>query len=331
MAESGRVTRPGRAFCSSAKTGGAGPAEAVNGLVGVADDEERAARLGPVQGEGALQGVDVLKLVGEQVGEAAVLRTGLRQGVEQQIVEVAQAQAVQPAVVGGAQGGIFLVRLGAGDGLQRRLGAQAFANFGGGFFGQGQRFGSAHEGFWRQHGLADGVEGADGEGGGGLFAQRGLHPGAEFGGGGAGEGDGGDLFGAGPARGEQPQQALHEGFGFAGARPGHHRHGGRGAVGGALLLFAENRGGRGGGGFLRFGLPGGRGGLGGALRRGGGEQRELAEEGFPLAGGEEGDDAVHAVVPRLAEHPALAQAADAFGQKRAAQAGEVGVRGVQQN
>ena len=73
-------------------------AEAVNGLIRVADDEQAA--LPPVLHQLVLQGVDVLKLVHQQVAEAGFPAHVQRQCFRQQVVQISCAQFVHPFVVG---------------------------------------------------------------------------------------------------------------------------------------------------------------------------------------------------------------------------------------
>ena len=65
------------------------PAEAVNGLIWVADDEQAA--LPPVFHQPVLQGVDVLKLVYQQMGESGRSSRSFLQCAQQQIIQVSQA------------------------------------------------------------------------------------------------------------------------------------------------------------------------------------------------------------------------------------------------
>ena len=73
-------------------------AEAVNGLIRVADDEQAA--LPPVFHQPVLQGVDVLKLVYQQMAEAGLPAHVQRQCFRQQVVQISCAQFVHPFVVG---------------------------------------------------------------------------------------------------------------------------------------------------------------------------------------------------------------------------------------
>ena len=76
--------------------------EAVDGLVRVADDEQALPLLAPPADKLQLQGVAVLELIDEQVGEAPPLAGGevLLHGPEQQVVEVHSAPLGQGGLVG---------------------------------------------------------------------------------------------------------------------------------------------------------------------------------------------------------------------------------------
>ena len=82
----------GHIGAQAVKAGRVRAAEAVDGLIRVADDEQALSSRAPVAHEGALHSVDVLKFVHQQVVEAAVSRHVRAERVEQQIVEVARAQ-----------------------------------------------------------------------------------------------------------------------------------------------------------------------------------------------------------------------------------------------
>ena len=57
----------GQIFCQPLKTAATGPPESVDGLVGVSDDKQAPAALGPLPGKGVLGIVDVLKLIDQKI------------------------------------------------------------------------------------------------------------------------------------------------------------------------------------------------------------------------------------------------------------------------
>ena len=111
-----------------------------------------------------------------------------RKGVEQQVIEIARIALGQRRLIGRHEHGRYAGRLAADAALDAGDGALyvPYIAILYELTEQRARFVLAEQRLWIEQTETDGVEGADGEGGGGLFAQRGLHPGAEFGGGGAG-------------------------------------------------------------------------------------------------------------------------------------------------
>ncbi len=102
-------------------------AKAVDGLVGIANDKQAFPRRAPVTHQGALHGVDVLKLVHQQMGKAPVGGNVRLERVQQQVVQIARAQRLKPGLVGPHQGFIH-ARLGAAFAiLDLRNGAQSGA------------------------------------------------------------------------------------------------------------------------------------------------------------------------------------------------------------
>ena len=119
MTVRGDRLQPRQGIAQALKTVGICAAEAVDGLVWVADDEQALPRRAPVEHEGALHGVDVLEFIHQQVVEAAVTGHVSVEGVEQQVVEVARAQFPQARLIG-VDKRLFDARIGAGHAVFHR-------------------------------------------------------------------------------------------------------------------------------------------------------------------------------------------------------------------
>ena len=77
-----------------------GPPEAVNGLVGVADDEDALALFAPGQNEAVLGGVDILELVHQKMGEGfSIYLLRPLQHLQDEVVVVHHLQELQAGPV----------------------------------------------------------------------------------------------------------------------------------------------------------------------------------------------------------------------------------------
>ena len=74
-------------------------AEAVNGLVRIANDKQAFPCRAPVAHESALRGVDVLEFVHQHVGKAPVGRNVRLERVQQKVVQIARAQLPQASLI----------------------------------------------------------------------------------------------------------------------------------------------------------------------------------------------------------------------------------------
>ena len=297
-------------------------AEAVDGLIRIADDKEALPRRAPVAHEGALHGVDVLKLVYQQVVEASVGGHVRAKRVEQQIVQVARAQLAQRHLIGvherlfdpGFRAGraVFYRRNGAQRGAGRALAQfrQAAKDFQGAVFPQ--------QGPGVEHLQAEGVESADVQRLGPARAEALREAFTKFPRRLIGERHRRYMRRLRPVC-EQVNDALYEREGLARARPGDDRQRGGFRLHGAALLLVEAAvlaRGRFPGGRLRLALARpDRDGFGLLGRDGHVEHRHLSAEHFQFSGRKDGNDAVFAVIAALAQHPARAQAADALFQR----------------
>ena len=191
------------------------PAEAVDGLVGIADGEKGAALPPPGPEKPELEAVDVLELVCQQVGKAPVRPAALplAQGLQQEVVKV--QLSLQLLLIEGKGRVVPAVRSGLvpGDRPEEGPGAPLPAQLrqSGGrrhplLIGAGQGHGP-------QQLQADGVEGADGHGAGRPLAQTPLQPRPQLPCRPVGEGHGGELRGLGPPLLHQPGHPLLQGAG----------------------------------------------------------------------------------------------------------------------
>ena len=299
--------------------------EAVDGLVRVTDDKQALPRPVPGPQQAVLDGVAVLELVHQQVGEGPqiLVRRSLRPGqlCEQQVVEVHGSPLLQQGLVCLTGRPLCLAQcLGQavflhGHRLEQPLGGHGLSRR---HLCQGQALGlvqQAHAGLVFQ---ADGVEGAHRQATQGpLTPQYMLQPLPELLRRPVGEGDRRNVPGAHPAVLNQMGDTVSQCAGLSGARSGGHRH--RPSIclhGGPLGLIEPGSGGcvplqplprrlfhRQGLALLHL-LFGG---------SSSAEQAHLPAEGLPLGVGQQADFAVHPVVARRPLHLPAAQAADALG------------------
>ena len=90
----------GQIFCQPLKTAATGPPESVDGLVGVSDDKQAPAALGPLPGKGVLGIVDVLKLIDQKIAEVLTPGGVHLQSLRQQVIKIQNAQRRQIGAVG---------------------------------------------------------------------------------------------------------------------------------------------------------------------------------------------------------------------------------------
>ena len=293
---------------------GVRPAEAVDGLVGIADGEKGATLPPPGPEKPELEAVDVLELVYQQVGKAPVRPAALplAQGLQQEVVKV--QLSLQLLLIEGKGRVVPAVRSGLvpGDRPEEGPGAPLPAQLRQGGGRRRPLLIGAGQGHVPQQLQADGVEGADGHGAGRPPAQTPLQPRPQLPCRPVGEGHGGELRGLGPPLLHQPGHPLHQGVGLARAGSGEHRHRGLLRRGGGALGPVQSPGG--GRPLLpapcgfRHPAPGGLGRLGGLHP----EEAHLPLEVLPLGGAEQLDHTVGPVVPRAAHHLASPQPADAL-------------------